>query len=105
MSTAELQDPGSSSHERLLDALPPQTDPPAHTDPQSELEDPTSDLEPGPGPGLSPSAAAEACCPPAAPFPTGRPKQTDCSAQGKKKKSIFSKGKKLLRKLGSSKKD
>ncbi|CAF98526.1 unnamed protein product, partial [Tetraodon nigroviridis] len=33
------------------------------------------------------------------------PTQTDCSSQGKKKKSFFSKGKRLLRKLGSSKKD
>uniref|UniRef100_A0A3Q0S1F5 SH3 domain-containing protein n=1 Tax=Amphilophus citrinellus TaxID=61819 RepID=A0A3Q0S1F5_AMPCI len=39
------------------------------------------------------------------PRPADSPAQADCSVQGKKKKSFFSKGKKLFKKLGSSKKE
>ncbi|XP_041807847.1 RIMS-binding protein 2 [Chelmon rostratus] len=104
-SSPEPQDPGPST---LEEALPPQTespfpDPTEHTDPQpkpaSPTERPTS-AERAPGP-----AAAEACSSPPAPLPADSPTQTDCSPQGKKKKSFFSKGKKLFRKLGSSKKE
>lgn len=89
--SAELQDPGPSS---LEETLPPQTDPTEHTDPEPKLESPTSNLRPAAGP-----AAAEAS------LPADIPEQTTCSAQGKKKKSFFSKGKKLFRKFGSSKKE
>ncbi|XP_042355019.1 LOW QUALITY PROTEIN: peripheral-type benzodiazepine receptor-associated protein 1 [Plectropomus leopardus] len=120
----ESQDTWTSSAETrdastLEEALRRQTEPPApteraelppkletaaglasHLDPAAAAPAPAPDPGPGPGPGPGP-AAEEACrSPPAAP-----PTQTDGSAQGKKKKGFFSKGKKLFRKLGSSKKD
>ncbi|XP_076606055.1 peripheral-type benzodiazepine receptor-associated protein 1 isoform X7 [Chaetodon auriga] len=109
-SSTEPQDPGPSI---LEEALPPQTepsflDPTEHTDPQpkpaSPTASPTSVLDPAPGPAPGP-AAVEACSSPPAPLPADSPTQTDCSTQGKKKKSFFSKGKKLFKKLGSSKKE
>ncbi|XP_060911853.1 RIMS-binding protein 2-like isoform X7 [Labrus mixtus] len=110
-SSSEPPDPGPPLKE---EAPPPQTDPSfpettARTDLPSEpttlTDSPTSDLGPAPGPALPGPAAAEACCPPSAPLPADSLTQTDCSAQGKKKKSFFSKGKKLFKKLGSSKKE
>ncbi|KAM6984238.1 peripheral-type benzodiazepine receptor-associated protein 1 isoform 2-T2 [Tautogolabrus adspersus] len=110
-SSSEPPDPGPPLKE---EAPSPQTDPSfpqttARTDLPSELttptDSPTSDLGPAPGPALPGPAAAEACCPPSAPLPADSLTQTDCSAQGKKKKSFFSKGKKLFKKLGSSKKE
>ncbi|XP_035289716.1 peripheral-type benzodiazepine receptor-associated protein 1-like isoform X1 [Anguilla anguilla] len=63
----------------------------------------------------APSIAAEEESPPAPepapstspprPPPSESPTQTDASPPGKKKKGFFSKGRKLLKKLGSSKKD
>nr|XP_046266138.1 RIMS-binding protein 2 isoform X3 [Scatophagus argus] len=88
-SPVELHDPEPSG---LEEALLPQTEhpfpePTGHTeDPQPKLASPMSDLDP-------------------APLPAGSPSKTDRSAQGKKKKGFFSKGKKLFKKLGSSKKD
>ncbi|XP_070699772.1 peripheral-type benzodiazepine receptor-associated protein 1 [Pempheris klunzingeri] len=101
-SSAEPQDPGPSA---LGEASHPQTEPPVpdptqHTDLRAKLASPTSGPRPAPGP-----SAVEARCPPPATLPADSPTQTDCSAQGKKKKGFFSKGKKLFRKLGSSKKE
>ncbi|XP_074466201.1 peripheral-type benzodiazepine receptor-associated protein 1 isoform X2 [Sebastes fasciatus] len=114
-SSTEPQDPGPSTTE---EASHPQTEPPLpapteHTDPPPKPAPAASlvpDLDPAPGPAPSPApgpaaAAAEACCSPPAPLPADSPAQTDRSAQGKKKKGFFSKGKKLFKKLGSSKKD
>uniref|UniRef100_A0A3Q2P6G9 SH3 domain-containing protein n=1 Tax=Fundulus heteroclitus TaxID=8078 RepID=A0A3Q2P6G9_FUNHE len=55
---------------------------------------PTSDVAPAPDP-----AAAEVCC-----SPSDSPAATEPPVQAKKKKGFFSKGKKLFKKLGSSKK-
>ncbi|XP_068455823.1 peripheral-type benzodiazepine receptor-associated protein 1 isoform X2 [Clinocottus analis] len=68
---------------------------------------PASAPAPGPASAPAPAAAAMAGCSPPAPLllAADSPTQTDRSAQGKKKKSFFSKGKKLFKKLGSSKKD
>uniref|UniRef100_A0A8C4GUD0 RIMS-binding protein 2 n=1 Tax=Dicentrarchus labrax TaxID=13489 RepID=A0A8C4GUD0_DICLA len=110
-SSTAPQDPGPSTLEEALDPQtePPFTDPTERTDPQpkpasptsSHTASPTSDLDPAPGP-----AAAETSCSPPAPLPAAdSPTQTDCSAQSKKKKGFFSKGKKLFKKLGSSKKE
>lgn len=104
-SSTEPQDSGPSA---LEEALHPQTEPShpdgaEHTVLQPQLDpatSPASDLNPPPGPG-----PVEVCCPPPAPLPSDSPPSTDCSAQAKKKKGFFSKGKKLFRKLGSSKKD
>ncbi|XP_035864639.1 RIMS-binding protein 2 isoform X18 [Sander lucioperca] len=103
----QQQQPGPST---LEEALQPQTEPPVpdpkeHTDLRPKLTPTaslTSDLQPAPGPG---PAAVEACCSPPAPLPADSPTQTDCSVQGKKKKGFFSKGKRLFKKLGSSKKE
>ncbi|XP_059207261.1 peripheral-type benzodiazepine receptor-associated protein 1 [Centropristis striata] len=108
-SSTEPRDPRPSTPEG---ALPPKTDPPS-PDPTEPTElrpkltpaaSLPSDLDPAPGPPPAP-AAVEACCSPPAPLPADPPTQTDCSAQAKKKKSFFSKGKKLFKKLGSSKKE
>ncbi|XP_068585493.1 RIMS-binding protein 2 [Cebidichthys violaceus] len=107
--SAEPQHPGPST---LEEASPPQTespfpDPTEHTDPPPKpapTASPASDPDPASGPAPSP-AAAEACCSPPAPLPVDSPAQTDRSAPGKKKKGFFSKGKKLFKKLGSSKTD
>ncbi|XP_036379172.1 peripheral-type benzodiazepine receptor-associated protein 1-like [Megalops cyprinoides] len=55
--------------------------------------------EPSPAPDPAPSTA------PPQPLPAESPMQTDTSPPGKKKRGFFSKGKKLFKKLGSSKKD
>ncbi|XP_036071231.1 peripheral-type benzodiazepine receptor-associated protein 1 isoform X4 [Oryzias melastigma] len=60
----------------------------------------SSDPDPPPGP-----ANVAACYSSPAPLPSDSPAPADCSAQAKKKKGFFSKGKKLFRKLGSSKKE
>ncbi|TDH04666.1 hypothetical protein EPR50_G00135140 [Perca flavescens] len=101
----QQQQPGPSTLEESLQLQtePPVPDPMEHTDLRPKLEPTaslTSDLEPAPGP-----AAVEAYCSPPAPLPADSPTQTDCSAQGKKKKGFFSKGKRLFKKLGSSKKE
>ncbi|XP_022073284.1 peripheral-type benzodiazepine receptor-associated protein 1 isoform X13 [Acanthochromis polyacanthus] len=96
----ELTDTQTSSTEpqdlrpsTLEEALPPQTEPPS-----PDMTDPMSELDTVSGPASGP-AAVEGCCSPPAPNPT------DSSVQGKKKKGFFSKGKKLFKKLGSSKKE
>nr|XP_020480205.1 peripheral-type benzodiazepine receptor-associated protein 1 isoform X3 [Monopterus albus] len=109
MSSTELQNMGPST---LEDALHPQTerpfpDPAEHTFPPPKLApiaSPALDLDLTPGPAVAP-AAVETCCSFPAPLPAHGLAQTDCSAQGKKKKGFFSKGKKLFKKLGSSKKE
>ncbi|XP_029303591.1 peripheral-type benzodiazepine receptor-associated protein 1 isoform X2 [Cottoperca gobio] len=103
-SSTEPQDPGPST---LEEAFP---DPTEHTNLAPKLAPAASfasDLDPAPAPAPAPAlAAVEACCSPPAPLPPAdSPAQTDCSPQGKKKKSFFSKGKKLFKKLGSSKKE
>ncbi|KAM9847029.1 peripheral-type benzodiazepine receptor-associated protein 1 [Aulostomus maculatus] len=103
-SSAEPQDFGPST---LEDAVHP-TEPPRcelteHTDQQPDLvssESPISAPIPAPLPASGP-AAADNC----GSLPAHSPAQTGCAAQGKKKKGFFSKGKKLLKKLGSSKKE
>ncbi|XP_032389162.1 peripheral-type benzodiazepine receptor-associated protein 1 isoform X9 [Etheostoma spectabile] len=109
-SSTEQQQHQQPRPSTLEEALQPQTEPPVPdptepTDLRPKLTPAaslTSDLEPAPGPG---PAAVEACCSPPAPLPADSPTQTDCSAQGKKKKGFFSKGKRLFKKLGSSKKE
>ncbi|XP_044225849.1 peripheral-type benzodiazepine receptor-associated protein 1 isoform X3 [Thunnus albacares] len=98
-SSTEPQDPGPS-------ILHPQPEPP-RPDPTEHI-----DLQPNPLPSASPTsdpdtapAAADVCRSPPAPLPADSPAQTDCSAQAKKKKGFFSKGKKLFKRLGSSKKE
>ncbi|XP_071317042.1 RIMS-binding protein 2 isoform X2 [Trachinotus anak] len=108
-SSTELQDPQHSTTEESLHAQtePPLPDPKEHTvspPKPAPTASPTSDLEPAPGAAVSP-AAVEACSSPPAPVPADSPTRTDCPAQGKKKKGFFSKGKKLFKKLGSSKKE
>uniref|UniRef100_A0A671TPZ9 RIMS-binding protein 2 n=1 Tax=Sparus aurata TaxID=8175 RepID=A0A671TPZ9_SPAAU len=116
----ELQETLTSSTEsqghmpsRLEEPSPPKTEPPIpdpqeHTDPKPKLTSlaasPMSDPDPASPPAPGP-ATVEACSSAPAPLPTDSPTKTDCAAQGKKKKGFFSKGKKLFRKLGSSKKD
>ncbi|XP_056253070.1 peripheral-type benzodiazepine receptor-associated protein 1 isoform X4 [Seriola aureovittata] len=115
----ESQDPGTSSTEpqhpqrsATEESLHAQTEPPlpdpteyTHLAPKpAPTASPASALDPAPGPAVSP-AAVEACGSPPAPLPADSPTKTDCSAQGKKKKGFFSKGKKLFKKLGSSKKE
>ncbi|XP_045895285.1 peripheral-type benzodiazepine receptor-associated protein 1-like isoform X4 [Micropterus dolomieu] len=115
-SSTEPQHPGNSTLEEALHRqTEPLPDPIEVTDLRPKLAptaSPASDLDPAPGPGPAPDpasgpapAAAEACCSPPAPLPAASLTQTDCSAQGKKKKGFFSKGKKLFKKLGSSKKE
>lgn len=88
--STEPKDPRPST---LEETLPPETEPPS-----PDMTDPMSELAMVSGPASGP-AAVEGCCSPPAPNPT------DSSVQGKKKKGFFSKGKKLFKKLGSSKKD
>ncbi|KAG7224497.1 hypothetical protein INR49_015021 [Caranx melampygus] len=108
-SPAEPQHPQFSLTEESLHAQtePPPPDPAQHTDlppKQAPTASPTSHQDPTPGLAVSP-VAVEACGSPSAPLPADSPTKTDSSAQGKKKKGFFSKGKKLFRKLGSSKKE
>ncbi|RVE63512.1 hypothetical protein OJAV_G00136990 [Oryzias javanicus] len=60
----------------------------------------SSEPDPPPGP-----VDVASCCSSPAPLPSDSPAPADSSAQAKKKKGFFSKGKKLFRKLGSSKKE
>ncbi|XP_056911496.1 peripheral-type benzodiazepine receptor-associated protein 1 isoform X14 [Takifugu flavidus] len=92
--SSELQDLGFPA---LEETLPSQEESNKQTDPEAEVEIPTLDALIDPGPGASLAVCSLS--------PSPRLTQTDCSSQGKKKTSFFSKGKKLLRKLGSSKKD
>ncbi|KAI4813839.1 hypothetical protein KUCAC02_003061, partial [Chaenocephalus aceratus] len=107
-SSTEEQDPGASTLEEALPppAEPPLPDPAEHTDLPPKLA-PTSSpaSDPSPAPAPLPAPSVEACGSPPAPLPADSPSKTDCSPQGKKKKSFFSKGKKLFKKLGSSKKE
>ncbi|XP_028276483.1 peripheral-type benzodiazepine receptor-associated protein 1 isoform X2 [Parambassis ranga] len=115
MCSAVPQDAGHSTQE---EALHPQTesscpDTTEHTDLRSQLSptaSPRSDLDPASGPAAdldsaSGPAAAESSHSPPAPHPAHSPAQTDCSVPGKKKKGFFYKGKKLFKRLGSSKKE
>uniref|UniRef100_A0A3Q2X7F8 RIMS-binding protein 2 n=1 Tax=Haplochromis burtoni TaxID=8153 RepID=A0A3Q2X7F8_HAPBU len=100
-SSTEPQESGPST---LEESLPPQTEPacPAmteHTDLQPQLAptaSPTLDLDPALGPAVVKASD---------PRPVDSPAQAESSVQGKKKKGFFSKGKKLFKKLGSSKKE
>ncbi|XP_061658634.1 peripheral-type benzodiazepine receptor-associated protein 1 isoform X3 [Syngnathoides biaculeatus] len=102
-SSLEVQDGGSSTSQ---DTLIPQTEAPCshpveHSEPPPHLQVPTSTTsDPGPVPGPAPGHASRLIPPPA-----DRPVLADCSANGKKKKGFFSKGKKLFRRFGSSKKE
>ncbi|XP_061607124.1 peripheral-type benzodiazepine receptor-associated protein 1 isoform X18 [Phyllopteryx taeniolatus] len=102
-SSLELQDAGPSTSQ---DASIPQTEPPCphlieHSEPPPHLQLPTSPTsDSGVVPGPAPGRAS-----PLTPHPADRPVLADCSAQGKKKKGFFSKGKKLFRRFGSSKKE
>ncbi|XP_076024496.1 peripheral-type benzodiazepine receptor-associated protein 1 [Genypterus blacodes] len=105
-SSTEPQDPGPST---LEEASQPQTEPqcPSTTDQTAH-----KDLQPNPAATTEPTSdpapvpeAVEACSSPPAHVPADSPAQTDCPAPGKKKKGFFSKGKRLFRKLGSSKKE
>ncbi|XP_062261672.1 peripheral-type benzodiazepine receptor-associated protein 1-like [Platichthys flesus] len=108
-SSTESQHPGCSTAEDSLNAQtePPRPDPTERTDtpakPAASVGLP-SDRSPSPGPAVTP-AAVEVHCSPPAPVPPDSSTMTDCSAKGKKKKGFFSKGRKLFKKLGSSKKE
>ncbi|CAB1455975.1 unnamed protein product [Pleuronectes platessa] len=108
-SSTESQHPGCSTAEDSLHAQtePPRPDPTERTDtpakPAASVGLP-SDRSPAPGPAVTP-AAVEVHCSPPAPVPPDSSTKTDCSAKGKKKKGFFSKGRKLFKKLGSSKKE
>lgn len=56
------------------------------------------------GPAVAPAAVKTLNSPPT-PLPVDTPTKADCSPTGKKKKGFFSKGRKLFKKLGSSKKE
>ncbi|KAF0038081.1 hypothetical protein F2P81_008565 [Scophthalmus maximus] len=108
-SSTAPQHPGCSTAEEssYTQTEPPLPHPTTHTDPPSKpapSASPTSDLAPALGPAIAP-AAVEVCCSRPAPLPVDSPTKTDSPAQGKKKKGFFSKGKKLFKKLGSSKKE
>ncbi|KAM9728069.1 peripheral-type benzodiazepine receptor-associated protein 1 isoform 2-T2 [Menidia menidia] len=101
-------EPQVSGPSALEEAPPPPSEPP-----QPNRTEQTS-LQPQPGPASSwPSvpdpprgpAALEACSPPPAPLPVDSPAPADCLVQAKKKKGFFAKGKKLFKKLGSSKRE
>ncbi|KAM4546830.1 peripheral-type benzodiazepine receptor-associated protein 1 [Fundulus diaphanus] len=99
MSSSEPQDLGPSALEAALHppAEPFKSNRTEETDLQPQLEvtaSLTSDVAPAPDP-----AAAEVCC-----SPSDSPAATEPPVQAKKKKGFFSKGKKLFKKLGSSKK-
>ncbi|XP_051903669.1 peripheral-type benzodiazepine receptor-associated protein 1 isoform X3 [Hippocampus zosterae] len=101
--TDDQQDPGPSASQ---DTLIPQIEPPCpnlseHSEPLPHLQLPASTT-----PKSCPvTSSAPAHASPPAPHPADRPVLADCSAQGKKKKGFFSKGKKLFKRFGSSKKD
>ncbi|XP_072231495.1 peripheral-type benzodiazepine receptor-associated protein 1 isoform X2 [Leuresthes tenuis] len=102
-SSTETQVSGPSTLEEALQSEPPHPDRTQHADlrPQPEpAASSASDPDPPRGP-----AAVEVCSPPPAPPPLDSPAPADCSVQVKKKKGFFSKGKKLFKKLGSSKKE
>ncbi|CAK6971837.1 RIMS-binding protein 2 isoform X6 [Scomber scombrus] len=105
-SSTEPQDPGPSLPRPQTEPppAPPRPDPTEHTDLLKPDCKPLPSANPAPDPDTA-RAAAEVCRSPPAPLPAGSPAQTDCSAQAKKKKGFFSKGKKLFKKLGSSKKE
>lgn len=100
MSSSEPQDLDPSL---LEEASPPPAQPvnpnrTEHLDQQLQPDvpvSPASDLAPSPDP-----AAVEVCC-----SPSDRPAPIESAVPAKKKKSFFSKGKKLFKKLGSSKKE
>ncbi|XP_077360966.1 peripheral-type benzodiazepine receptor-associated protein 1 isoform X2 [Festucalex cinctus] len=102
-SSVELPDPRLSTSQ---DTLTPQTEPPypritEQSEPLPRLQmAATATSHPDPVPEPSPAHAS-----PKAPHPADRPVLADCSAQGKKKKGFFSKGKKLFKRFGSSKKE
>ncbi|XP_060941996.1 RIMS-binding protein 2-like [Limanda limanda] len=108
-SSTETQHPGCSTAEVSLHAQTgvPRPDPTERTDtpakPAASVDLP-SDHSPAPGPAVTP-AAVEVHCSLPAPVPPDSSTKTDCSSQGKKKKGFFSKGRKLFKKLGSSKKE
>ncbi|KAM4619784.1 peripheral-type benzodiazepine receptor-associated protein 1 [Polymixia lowei] len=99
----EEPDPGPSTPD---EAPRPQTEPgpPDRTDPADPHPEPAPAADPARDPAAVP-APRQACGSPPPHTPAGSPAQTDCSPQGKKKKGFFSKGRKLFKKLGSSKKE
>ncbi|KAK1787877.1 hypothetical protein P4O66_016357, partial [Electrophorus voltai] len=86
-SSSELTDPAPTPAE---EGLPIGPEPRASPDPE---------LEPQPDPSATPAPIATLLP------PSDNPSLTDASPPGKKKKSFFSKGKKLFKKLGSSKRE
>ncbi|XP_029956391.1 peripheral-type benzodiazepine receptor-associated protein 1 [Salarias fasciatus] len=101
-SSTEPQDPGTSTldEDLQLQTEHPSSEATENAEPRSQpapAASPPSDPVPGPVEDRRP--------PPAPPRPADPPPQTDCSVQAKKKKGFFSKGKRLFKKLGSSKKE
>ncbi|XP_056140316.1 peripheral-type benzodiazepine receptor-associated protein 1-like [Lampris incognitus] len=102
ISCVERSDPGPLT---LEETPSPQTEHPRpdqkhQGDPEPKpvlVTDPVSDPAQDPVPRNACSSLPHA--------PVGSPVRTDSSPQGKKKKSFFSKGRKLFKKLGSSKKE
>nr|XP_057943748.1 peripheral-type benzodiazepine receptor-associated protein 1 isoform X12 [Doryrhamphus excisus] len=100
-------EPQEAEPSALQDALSPQTEPPVpdqptHVDPQPPSAAAPASATSGLGKDPSPVPVQAF-----APTPDLAAKQlhTDCSTPGKKKKGFFSKGKKLFKRFGSSKKD
>ncbi|XP_077403207.1 peripheral-type benzodiazepine receptor-associated protein 1 isoform X17 [Vanacampus margaritifer] len=93
----ELPDPRPSTSQATLIPQTEQSEPLPHLQLPASATSHPPDLLPDPSPVHAP---------PPAPHPADRPVLADCcAAQGKKKKGFFSKGKKLFKRFGSSKRE
>lgn len=96
--------PGNTLSRETEAPSPDQTEQTQNTEPSPEFTpsaNPVLDLAPA---RCAAEAVKDACSVPA-PDPTESAAQGDSATLGKKKKGFFSKGKRLFKKLGSSKKD
>uniref|UniRef100_A0A8C7YQ07 SH3 domain-containing protein n=1 Tax=Oryzias sinensis TaxID=183150 RepID=A0A8C7YQ07_9TELE len=97
-------EPQGSGPPSLEETPNPQSEVPHPSRSEATPLSPTTSTSSDPDPPAGPANVAVSCSSPT-PLPSDSPAPADCSAQAKKKKGFFSKGKKLFRKLGSSKKE
>ncbi|XP_078786475.1 peripheral-type benzodiazepine receptor-associated protein 1 isoform X12 [Oryzias latipes] len=97
-------EPQGSGPPSLEETPNPQSEAPHPSRSEATQLNPTTSTSSDPDPPAGPANVA-VCCSSPTPLPSDSPAPADCSAQAKKKKGFFSKGKKLFRKLGSSKKE
>uniref|UniRef100_A0A3P9MJL8 RIMS-binding protein 2 n=1 Tax=Oryzias latipes TaxID=8090 RepID=A0A3P9MJL8_ORYLA len=97
-------EPQGSGPPPLEETPNPQSEAPHPSRSEATPLNPTTSTTSDPDPPAGPANVA-VCCSSPTPLPSDNPAPADCSAQAKKKKGFFSKGKKLFRKLGSSKKE